>query len=205
MMSDLGAQVTILEALPKILPGCDDDVANVVVRSFKKRGIEIRTGVPVDRVTSPSATAARPCASARARRVDVDLVVVSVGRRPLADLLGLDGTGSQVDERGFVEVDELCRTGEPGVYAVGDLIATPQLAHVGFAEAIIVDQGHPRRGPGPGRLRQGAVVHLLPSRGRVRRATPRRRPRRPASTSSTSKHRYSGNGRALIVGETEGW
>ena len=73
-------------------------------------------------------------ASATARRSTSTLVVVSVGRRPLSDGLGLDGTAVEVDERGFVVVDECCRTGEPGVYAVGDLIATPQLAHVGFAE-----------------------------------------------------------------------
>ena len=65
---------------------------------------------------------------------------MSVGRRPYADKLGLEGTGVKVDERGFVVVDEFCRTGEDGVYAVGDLINTPQLAHVGYAEAILVRQ-----------------------------------------------------------------
>ena len=70
---------------------------------------------------------------------------MSVGRRPFADQLGLDGTGVKVDERGFVVVDEFCRTGEDGVYAVGDLINTPQLAHVGYAEAILVRQADARR------------------------------------------------------------
>ena len=69
--------------------------------------------------------------------LEVDAVVVSVGRRPFADRLGLDGTGVKVDERGFVVVDEFCRTGEDGVFAIGDLINTPQLAHVGYAEAIL--------------------------------------------------------------------
>ena len=63
---------------------------------------------------------------------------MSVGRRPFADLLGLDRHGGEGHQRGFVEVDEHCRTGEPGVYALGDVIDAPQLAHVGFAEAIMV-------------------------------------------------------------------
>src|SRR5690606_37952866 len=60
------------------------------------------------------------------------------GRRPYADQLGLESTAVKVTERGFVEVDEFCRTAEPGVYAIGDLIDTPQLAHVAYAEAIVV-------------------------------------------------------------------
>ena len=70
--------------------------------------------------------------------LDVDMVVVSVGRRPYTEALLAEGTAVVVDERGFVEVDELCRTAEPGVYAVGDVIATPALAHVGFIEGITV-------------------------------------------------------------------
>ena len=125
------------------------------------------------RAPRSSATSPRP----RARRcsveggdpVETDVVVVSVGRRPFADQLGLVGTAVKVDQRGFVEVDELCRTGEPGVYALGDLINTPQLAHVGFAEAIMVDQAHPRRAAAAGHVRPRAVGHLLPPRGRLRR------------------------------------
>ena len=71
--------------------------------------------------------------------------MVSVGRRPFADHLGLQGTGVVVDERGFVVVDEYCRTAEPGVYAVGDLIATPQLAHVGVRRGDPRDQAPARR------------------------------------------------------------
>ena len=122
MMSDLGVQVTILEALPKILPGCDADVANVVVRSFSKRGIQIKTGVPVTG-HEPQSDGGTIVRFGEGEEVRVDQVVVSVGRRPYADLLGLEGTAVQV-ERGFVQVDEWCRTAEPGVYAIGDLIAT---------------------------------------------------------------------------------
>ena len=134
--SDLGAEVTILEGLPKILPGLDSDVANVVVRSFKKKKINIRTGVNVTGHT-PNDNGGTVVQFGEGETLEVDVVVVSVGRRPYADELGLEGTGVVVSDRGFVEVDEFCRTGEDGVYAVGDLINTPQLAHVGYAEAIL--------------------------------------------------------------------
>lgn len=135
--ADLGAKVTILEGLPKILPGLDNDVANVVVRSFKKKQMDIRTGVKVTGHT-PNDSGGTTVHLGEADSIEVDAVVVSVGRRPFADQLGLQGTKVVVNERGFVEVDEYCRTGEDGVYAIGDLINTPQLAHVGYAEAILV-------------------------------------------------------------------
>jgi len=135
MLADLGARVTLLEALPKILPGCDQDVANVVVRSFTKRGITVRTGVKV--------TGHEPAGDHTAvvfedgERLEVETILMSIGRRPLSDGLVGEGTAVEIDERGYVRVDEWMRTGEPGVFAVGDLVATPQLAHVGFAEAIL--------------------------------------------------------------------
>lgn len=136
MMSDLGSQVTLLEALPTILPGCDKEVADVVVRSFKKRGIDIRTGVAV-RGHDPKKRGTTVLFGEN-ERVEVDAVVISVGRRPLTDGLLAEGTGVEIDARGFVGVDQFMRTSAGRVYAVGDLVATPQLAHVGFAEGILV-------------------------------------------------------------------
>jgi len=135
MLSDLGVRVSLLEALPKILPGCDTDVANVIVRSFTKRGITVRTGVTV--------TGHEPAGDHTSvvfgdgEKLEVETILMSVGRRPLSDGLLAEGTGVEVDERGYVRVDEWMRTAAPGVFALGDLVATPQLAHVGFAEAIV--------------------------------------------------------------------
>ncbi len=134
---DLGAQVTILEGLPKILPGLDADVAAVVVRSFQKKKIDIRTGVVVKGHT-PNASGGTVVAFGDGESLEVDAVVVSVGRRPFADELGLGATQVKVSDRGFIEVDEYCTTSVNGVYAIGDLINTPQLAHVAYAEAILV-------------------------------------------------------------------
>ncbi|MFZ9017836.1 MAG: FAD-dependent oxidoreductase, partial [Ilumatobacteraceae bacterium] len=98
--ADLGATVTILEGLPKILPGLDADVANVVVRSFKKKQIDIRTGVRVTGHT-PTPSGGTVVHFGDGESVEVDACVVSVGRRPFADRLGLDGTAVRVDQRGF--------------------------------------------------------------------------------------------------------
>ncbi len=136
MLSDLGVQVTILEVLPKLLPGCDEDAANVVVRSFQKRGITVRTGVAVK--GHEPGDAGTTLHFGEDESVVVDQIVVSIGRRALSDNLLGEGTGIALDGRGCVEVDEWMRTGAPGVYAIGDLVNTPQLAHVGFAEAILV-------------------------------------------------------------------
>jgi dihydrolipoamide dehydrogenase len=141
LLSDLGSEVTVLEALDSLLAGCDDDITRLVARSFKRRGIDVVTGVMVEGHT-PSPDASLTTIRAGDRTWDVEAIVVSVGRRPRTEGLVAEGLGVRIDEHGFVEADELMRTGEPGVYAVGDLVAgAPQLAHVGFAEGIVVVKG----------------------------------------------------------------
>jgi dihydrolipoamide dehydrogenase len=136
MLCDLGVQVTLLEALPKLLPGCDGEVADVVGKSFKRRGITVRTGVSVEgNEPGESGTTLRLSGG---EEIPVDAVIVSVGRRPLTDGLLDEGSGVETDGRGYVAVDEWMRTTAEGVFAVGDLVPTPQLAHVGFAEAVLV-------------------------------------------------------------------
>jgi dihydrolipoyl dehydrogenase len=200
--ADLGADVTILEALPKILPGLDDDVANVVVRSFKKKKIDIRTGVPVTghRPTNKGGTVVT---FGDNEELKVDAVVVSVGRRPYADKLGLEGTGVVVNQRGFVEVDEFCRTGEPGVYAIGDLIDTPQLAHVGYAEAILVVKQALGESPLP--VRYDRVPWAIYCHPEVAWAGPGEEEAKAAGHDVVvAKHPFKFNSRAQILGTTEG-
>ena len=129
---------------------------------------------------------------------------MSVGRRPRSEGIGLEDAGVKVDERGFVVVDGNLRTNVDGVYAVGDVVATPQLAHVAFSEAIVAIKTMLGEEPDADRLRQGAVGHLLPSGGRVLRAHRSRRRRERGYEVETSVHRWGGNGRALIIGETDG-
>jgi dihydrolipoamide dehydrogenase len=203
MLSDLGTQVTVLEALPKILPGCDKDVADVVLRSFKRRGIEVRTGVTVTGHTPSSDGTTTTVHFGDGESVTVDAVVVSVGRRPLSDNLGLDRTKVQTDNRGFVEVDDYMRTAEPGVFAAGDLVDTPALAHVGFAEAVvIIDQ---ILGDAVVPVDYSKVPWCIYCHPEVAFAGLSEEAAIEAGYEVvTKKDPYGGNGRALIVGEPEG-
>jgi len=200
MLSDLGTQVTILEALPKILPGLDQDVTRVIEKSFKGRGIEIRTDVKVEgHAPAGSGTTVQ----AGGEGVDVDVVVVSVGRRPNTDDLGLDGTGVKVSDRGFIEVDERGRTGEPGVWAVGDAIATPALAHVGFIEGVLAIRDILGEDPAP--VDYDKVPWAVYSRPEAAFTGLSEEAAKEAGIDVvTQKSRYNHNGRAMIVNQAEG-
>ncbi|MGI8983660.1 MAG: dihydrolipoyl dehydrogenase [Acidimicrobiales bacterium] len=201
MLSDLGCEVTLLEALPKLLPGCDTDVVEVVVRSFKKRGMTVRTGVTVEGHERSNGQVKVRLADGES--VTVDTVVVSVGRRPLTDGLGLDATAVAVDERGFINVDSHQRTAEQGVYAVGDVVATPQLAHVGFAEAIVAVRD--MRGEDLAPVDYGKVPWCIYCHPEVAFAGMTEQAARDAGHDVVvSKHSFGANSRAMIIGETEG-
>jgi dihydrolipoamide dehydrogenase len=200
MMSDLGSQVTILEALPKILPGLDKDVTQVIERSFKKRGIEVRTGVSVEG-HQPGDAGTTVTVSGEA--LDVDAVVISVGRRPNTDDLGLDGTGVKLTDRGFIEVDEGCRTGEDGVWAVGDAIPTAQLAHIAFIEGVIAIQDILGEDPAP--VDYGKVPWCVYTRPEAAFTGLSEEAAKEAGLDVvTQKSRYNHNGRAMIINQNEG-
>ncbi|MGI8755613.1 MAG: dihydrolipoyl dehydrogenase [Acidimicrobiales bacterium] len=201
MLSDLGSEVTILEALPQILPGVDKDVVSVVLRSFKSRQIQVVTGA---KVSGHSPGQCGTTISIEGRDdLEVDAVVVSVGRRPLSDSLGLAGTGVEVDERGFVKVDEQCRTAVEGVWAIGDLVATPGLAHVGYAEAILVVKQLLGEEAVPVDYANVAwCIYCQPEVAFV--GLSEQAARDAGFDVVASKHRWGGNSRALIIGDTEG-
>jgi dihydrolipoamide dehydrogenase len=202
MMADLGTKVMILEGLPKILPGVDDDVTKAVVRSFGRKGIEIRTDVKVTGHT-PRPEGGTVVQVEGGDPVETDLVCISVGRRPLSESLGLDGGGVEVDERGFVKVDELCRTSMEGVWAVGDLIATPALAHVGFAEAIVAIQDILGEHPIP--VDYGRVPLCIYSSPEVAFAGLSEQAAVDAGYDVlTHSSQYSHNARSMIVNQPEG-
>jgi dihydrolipoamide dehydrogenase len=201
MLADLGVKVTVLEGLPKILPGCDEDVAKVVSRSFAKRGIDVRTDVKITG-HAPDGDVTKVLIDG-SKNVTVEKVIVSVGRRPLSESLGLEGTGVEVDERGFIKVSDTCRTTVPGVWAVGDVIATPALAHVGFAEAMVVIRDILGESPVP--VAYDRVPWAIYCRPEVAFAGHSEESAKAAGFDVvTSKHQYRSNPRAHIVGETEG-
>ncbi len=200
--ADLGSQVTILEGAPKILPGLDPDVANVVVKSFTKKKISIKTGIVVTGQSSlPDGSTQINFATGDPLIIDV--VIMSIGRRAFSDALGLSGTAVKVDDRGFVAVDEYCQTGEPGVYAIGDLINTPQLAHVAYAEAILSVKH--LRGENATPIMYDRVPWAIYCHPEVAWAGPSEEQARNAGHDVVvAKHQFRANSRAMILGEIDG-
>jgi len=200
--ADLGADVTILEGLPKILPGLDADLANVVVRSFGKKKIAIKTGVAVTG-HKPTGSGSTVVSFGDGETLEVDAVIVSVGRRPFTDQLGLANTKVAVSDRGFVEVDAYCRTNVANVYAVGDIINTPQLAHVAYAEAILVVKQVLGETAIP--VDYDRVPWAIYCSPEVAWAGPGEEAAKAAGYDVVvAKHQFRANSRAMIIGETDG-
>lgn len=137
----LGAEVEVIEFLDRILPGMDDEVAKQAQRLFQKQGVKFRLGA---KVTGAKATAkgvtltVEPAAGGEAGQVQADVVLVAIGRKPYTEGLGLQDVGVAVDERGRVTIDDHYRTNVPGIYAVGDVVIGPMLAHKGEDEGIAI-------------------------------------------------------------------
>ncbi|CAB4567832.1 unannotated protein [freshwater metagenome] len=200
--ADLGAEVTILEGLPKILPGLDADLANVVVRSVGKKKINIKTGVAVTG-HKPTGSGSTVVSFGDGETLEVDAVIVSVGRRPFPDQLGLAKTKVAVSDRGFVEVDEYCRTSVANVFAVGDLINTPQLAHVAYAEAILVVKQVLGETAIP--VDYDRVPWAIYCSPEVAWSGPSEEAAKAAGYDVVvAKHQFRANSRAMIIGETDG-
>jgi dihydrolipoamide dehydrogenase len=135
----LGSEVTVLEALPDLLPMVDQAIAKEAQRHFKKQGLDIKLGAKVARAAvSGSAVAVTYTDTQGEQSLEVDKLVVAVGRRPFTQDLLAEGTGVAVDSRGFIEVDEHCRTAAANVWAVGDVVRGPMLAHKGKEEGVMV-------------------------------------------------------------------
>ena len=200
-LNDFGSSVTIVEALPQILAGCDKDLAKVVERSFLKRGIDIRTGTLVQGHDPQGEETILHLEDGET--IEADMVVLSVARRPFSDLLGLEQAGIKVSDDGFVPVDEFCETTDAGTYAIGDLVNTPQLAHVAFAEAIMVIKRICGETASPVDYKK--VPWAIYCHPEVAFAGLSESDAIEAGYEvAVSKNRYSGNGRAMIVGETDG-
>jgi len=135
----LGAEVTVLEAMDDFLFMADRQIAKDALRQFKRQGLEIKLGAKVTASkTGETGLILSYEDKSGAHDIEVDKVVVAVGRRPHTDGLLADGTGVETDERGFIKVDDECRTGVDGVWAVGDVVRGPMLAHKGSEEGVMV-------------------------------------------------------------------
>jgi dihydrolipoamide dehydrogenase len=134
-----GTKVTLLEMLPRIVPVEDEDVSRELLRLFKKSGMRVETGARAENIQKydNGVRFSATLSNGKKEDFDVECLLVAVGRKPITEGIGLEGTRIELD-RGFIKVDEYQRTGEPGVYAIGDVVAgTPQLAHVATAEGMV--------------------------------------------------------------------
>ena len=135
----LGSEVVVLEALEEFLAIADQQLAKEALRHFKRQGLDIRLGAKVTGAAVAGGAVTVNYSDAKgAQSLIVDKLVVAIGRRPYTQGLLAPGTGVELDERGFIKVDEHCRTGSEGIWAVGDCVRGPMLAHKGKEEGVMV-------------------------------------------------------------------
>ena len=175
-----------------------------VARSFRKRGIDVKAGVQLQGHTPDPSERGTTLSYGDGEKLEVDAVIVSVGRRPRTEGLLADGTGVVVDDHGFVVADETMRTAADGVWAVGDVVAgTPQLAHVGFAEGIVVIKsilGEPVSPVDYQRVPWAIYCHPEVAFAGLTEAAARE----AGFDVTVKKDPFGGNSRARIIGDTEG-
>jgi dihydrolipoamide dehydrogenase len=141
-----GAEVTVVEALPRLVPGEDAFASKALARAFRRRGIKVRTGARFERVVRDGDAVAVVLDSGE--RLEADVLLVAVGRGPHSAGHGYEQAGVALDD-GYAVTDERLRTSLPGVYAVGDLVRGPQLAHRGFQHGIFVAEDIAGLNPAP--------------------------------------------------------
>lgn len=136
----LGAEVTVLEGMPTFLPAMDDQVAKEAKKALEKQGLNIELGVKIGEIKKTKKTVTVPYTNAKGeeQKLEVDKLIVSIGRVPNTQGLNPEAVGLQLDERGAIVVNDLCQTNLPGVWAVGDVVRGPMLAHKAEEEAVAV-------------------------------------------------------------------
>jgi len=135
-----GAETTVVELLPRIVPLEDEDVSKELLRSFKKQGIKCETGLKLDKLekTKTGVKVSGKNAKSDTVTLEAEMLLVAVGRMAYLEGLGLENTKVKVSQKGTVEANEYCETAEPGIFAIGDVLPTAQLAHLAEKEGILV-------------------------------------------------------------------
>jgi dihydrolipoamide dehydrogenase len=201
MLADVGAEVHLFEMMDQVVPGAEPRAARLLDRALKQRGVNIYTSTGVEPAQFTGSGVVVPFGD---NSVEVDVVLVAVGRAPVTDGVGIESTAAAVD-RGFVTVDlQTMETAEAGVYAVGDIVAgTPQLAHAGFAEAIAAVTHIATGSAAPVDYRAiPLVVYTHPELAWV--GLTEAQARDAGYEIETSDHGLAGVGRAIIKGQTLG-
>lgn len=195
-----GAEVTILEALPRLVPIEDEDVSTQLARAFGRRGITIKTGVKVSAITrgGPGARV-----ETDAGRFEAEQVLMAVGRGAKVKDVGLEALGIAM-ERGFVRVSPRMETSVKGVYAIGDMAGAPLLAHKAMAEGVVAAEAIAGRDPRP--VDYGNVPSCTYCRPQIASiGASEARARENAREITVGKFPFTANGKAVALGDTEGF
>ena len=204
--SRLGAEVTVIEFLDEILPGMDGEIRKEARKIFEKQGLEFKLSTKVTSAKSGKTGVDlkfEPAAGGKAEKMKADIVLVAVGRKAYTDKLGLDKVGVETDDRGRIEVGEFFDTNIDGIYAIGDVIAGPMLAHkaeeegVVLAEMLAGQSGHVDYNLVPG------VVYTSPEVANIGQTEEQLKD--AGVKYRKGKFPFSANGRARAMGVTEGF
>ena len=201
----LGAEVTILEALPDFLSVADVDVAKEAAKVFAKQGLQIHLGVSIGevKVGKKGVSVAYTDKAGAACKLDADRLIVSVGRIPNTDGLNAEAVGLKLDDRGRIEVDGHCRTNLPGVWAVGDVVSGPMLAHKAMEEAVMVAE---RMAGQAGHCNFDTIPWVLYTSPEIAWVGKTEQELKAAGVAyKVGKIPFMANGRALGMGETSGF
>jgi dihydrolipoamide dehydrogenase len=135
-----GSEVTLVEMMDRVLPIEDEEVSAELGKALKKRGINIKTGTKLEKaeVTKTGVACVLAGKDGKSENVEVEMLLVAVGRAPVTQNIGLEKVGVKLDKGGYVEVNQWCQTAVPSIYAIGDILRTPWLAHVASAQGIKV-------------------------------------------------------------------
>ena len=144
-----GSQMHVVEMMPQILPIEDEEVAAELQKILTKRGMKFHVGTKVESIKpAPGGYDVTVSKDGKSEKIATEIVLVAVGRKPNTEKVGLEGTKVKLD-RGFVKVDQFLQTDEPGIYAIGDIVPTPQLAHVASAEGVLAVEHIAGKNPKP--------------------------------------------------------
>ena len=204
VFNEFGTKVTILEALPTILPLEDAEVAAELAKSFKKRGIEIVTGAKITGATAGQGSVTISLAAPDKKDLVVEKVLVAAGRAPNVEGIGLEAQGVKLTDRGFIKIDEQMRTSAEGIYAIGDVAGPPMLAHKGSREGVVVAEVI--AGKNEHRVNYGNIPNATYCHPEVASiGLTEQQCKDQKLEYKVGKFNFSANGRARTSGETEGF
>ncbi|HEV2117125.1 MAG TPA: dihydrolipoyl dehydrogenase [Terriglobales bacterium] len=200
------AEVTILEMLPRVVPVEDEDISKELARAYRKRGINFHTSAKVEKVEkTKSGVAVTFTADGKQQKLEAEKILIAVGRKPNTENIGLEKVPRVQVERGFIKVNEWMQTGEPGIYAVGDIVAgLPQLAHSGMMEGIVAVAtiaGKPAKPVDP--LKIPNCTYCEPQIGSVGLSEAKAKER--GIEVKIGKFPFTANSKASILGKHEGF